>query len=141
MVRDPVERLGLALAHGAERQVAQTGTAIAEAVDGGFYGTQLRQVLRYVPRQRVLVLQYERCCRDRDGQLAATYRFLGLDDSTDPSAGRYRPGRGRRPRSTPTPGTAWWPCTPPTPPTWSPRPPSSTSPCGRRSPSGEVRAL
>ena len=92
MVRDPVERLGLALAHGVERQVAQTGTAIAEAVDGGFYGTQLRQVLRHVPRERVLVLQYERCRRDRDGQLAATYRFLGLDDGHRP-VGRPVPAR------------------------------------------------
>jgi hypothetical protein len=34
----------------------------------------------------VLVLQYEQCCRDRDGQLAATYRFLGLDDAHRPDS-------------------------------------------------------
>jgi hypothetical protein len=94
LVRDPVERLRLALAGGAERRVSQAGTAIADAVDGGFYGAQLRRVLRYVPSQRVLVLQYEQCCRDRDGQLAATYRFLGLDDAHRPT-GRLRPSPSR----------------------------------------------
>ncbi len=90
MVRDPVERLRVALAHGAERRVAQAGTATADAVDGGCYGTQLRRLLANVPADRVLVLQYERCLEDRDGQLAATYRFLGLDDA-------HRPHRWPRP--------------------------------------------
>jgi hypothetical protein len=90
MVRDPVERLAVALDDGAERRVAQAGTATAEAVDGGCYGSQLRQLLRFVPAERVLVLQYERCLGDRDGQLAATYRFLGLDDT-------HRPHRWPRP--------------------------------------------
>ncbi len=90
MVRDPVERLRLALAGTAERRVSQAGTAIAGSVAGGFYGAHLRQLLDHVPASRVLVLQYERCRRDRDGQLAATYRFLGLDDT-------HRPATGPRP--------------------------------------------
>jgi hypothetical protein len=90
MVRDPLERLAVALAAGAERRAAQTGTAVAEAMDGGFYGAQLRRLLGCVPATQVLVLQYEQCRRDGAGQLAATYRFLGLDDG-------HRPGRGLRP--------------------------------------------
>jgi len=90
IVRDPLARLQLALAGRREDRVSQTGTAIAEAVDGGFYGAQLRHVLRHVPSDRVLVLQHEQCRRDRDGQLAATYRFLGLDDG-------YRPRRWHQP--------------------------------------------
>jgi hypothetical protein len=106
MVRDPVARLGVALADAAERRVAQAGTATAEAIDGGCYGTQLRQLLRYVPAHRVLVLQYERCLEDRDGQLAATYRFLGLDDT-------YRPRRWPRP-SPPRPAPVAGPLDPDT---------------------------
>ena len=90
IVRDPLARLQVALAGHAEDRVAQTGTAIADAVDGGFYGAQLAQLLDHVPADRVRVLQYEQCRRDRDGQLAATYRFLGLDDG-------HRPPRGRQP--------------------------------------------
>jgi hypothetical protein len=98
IVRDPLVRLRLALAGKAEYRVSQTGMAIAEAVDGGFYGSQLRQVLRHVPVDQVLVLQHEQCRRDCDGQLAATYRFLGLDDG-------HRPRRWRQPaaRTAPLP--------------------------------------
>jgi hypothetical protein len=99
IVRDPVARLPIALAGTGEHRISQTGSAIAEAFDGGFFGAHLRQVLDHVPADQVLVLQYERCLRDRDAQLAATYRFLGLDDS-------HRPGRWSRPapvRSAPMP--------------------------------------
>jgi len=92
IVRDPLARLPVALVGHEEDRVAQTGTAIADAVDGGFYGAQLAQVLTHVPADRVQVLQYEQCRRDRDGHLAATYRFLGLDDG-------HRPERGRQPTS------------------------------------------
>jgi hypothetical protein len=91
MVRDPVERLRVSLAGSTERRVSQAGTAIAASVEGGFYGFQLRQLLDHLPASRVLVLQYERCRLDRDGQLAATYRFLGIDDGHRP-AGGLRPG-------------------------------------------------
>ena len=90
MVRDPVERLRVALAGNGERRVSQAGTAIADSVEGGFYAAHLHRLYRHLPASRVLVLQYERCRRDRDGQLAATYRFLGLDDSHRPPAG-HRP--------------------------------------------------
>ena len=81
MVRDPVERLSLAFAHCAEQRVSQVGTAMAGAVDRGFYGAQLAAVLTAFPRAAVLVLQYEQCALDPDGQLARTFAFLGLDDT------------------------------------------------------------
>jgi hypothetical protein len=43
------------------------------------------------------VLQYERCVRDPAGELARTYRFLGLDDSFRPGWASHRVNR--------TPGT------------------------------------
>jgi hypothetical protein len=84
MVRDPVVRLQLALGDGAERRGAQPGTAISDAVHRGFYAEQLRRILDVFPRDQVLVLQYEQCALDPVAHLAATYRFLGLDDAHRP---------------------------------------------------------
>jgi len=92
MVRNPVERFRLAFAGGAEYRVSQAGTATAEAVERGFYGAQLGRVLEHTRRGRILVLQYEQCRADPDGQLAATYRFLGLDDAYRPDRSRSRVG-------------------------------------------------
>ena len=47
---------------------------------------QLRRLRQFFPAERILVLQFERCIADADGQLAATYRFLGLDDGYRPTA-------------------------------------------------------
>ncbi len=91
MVRDPVDRLRLGLASTADRRVPQVGDHTADAVARGFYGAQLRRLLEYFPTDRVLVLQYERCVADPAEQIAATYRFLGLDDG-------YRPVVGAPPR-------------------------------------------
>jgi hypothetical protein len=44
-------------------------------VAGGF-----RSLLRRWPRERLLVLQYERCRLEPREQLARTYRFLGIDE-------------------------------------------------------------
>jgi len=41
-------------------------------------------VLRSIPRERVLLLQYERCRANPGEMIARTYRFLGLDDSYVP---------------------------------------------------------
>ncbi len=100
MVRDPVERLRLGLARSTGHRTSQVGSHIADAVDRGFYAQQLRRVLEYFPAEQVLVLQYERCLADPPGQLAATYRFLQLDDT-------YRPEDAHRPNPDATaPGQA-----------------------------------
>jgi hypothetical protein len=78
-----------------ESRVPNVGASVADVTDRGFYGIQLRRLQDFFPPERIHVLQLERCLRDLDGQLAATYRFLGLDDA-------FRP-----PRRTPPPlGTA-----------------------------------
>ncbi len=46
----------------------------------GYYASQLRRVFEFFPAEQVLVFQTERCAADPAGSLAATYRFLGLDD-------------------------------------------------------------
>lgn len=44
-----------------------------------------RALLKRWPRERVLVLQYERCKLDPSAEIARTYRFLGIDDSFRPA--------------------------------------------------------
>jgi hypothetical protein len=44
----------------------------------GFYGRQVERLAQAVGRERILVLQYERCVRDPAGQFARTLEFLGL---------------------------------------------------------------
>jgi hypothetical protein len=61
-----------------------------EAAANSLYAVGLRRLFRHFARDRVLVLQYERCREDPHGQLARTYRFLGLDDG-------YRPDDLQRP--------------------------------------------
>lgn len=83
VLRDPVERYhsGLALRERTRKLTFSDATA---AFRLGLYGAQLEHVFRYVERERVLVLQFERCRADPGPELARTYRFLGLDDSVIP---------------------------------------------------------
>jgi len=99
MVRDPLERLRLDLAHSAGNRGDHVGSHIADAVDRGFYAEPLRRLLQFFPVEQVHTLQYEQCVADPEGRLAATYRFLGLDDGHRPVA-RQRPVNG-------TAGLAW----------------------------------
>ena len=90
LMRDPVERyvsgLGLLERSGAIKgQVGagELGTRehrIVEAMERGRYAAQLEWWLRHFPRERLLLLQYERCVADPHGQLARTFEFLGLPD-------------------------------------------------------------
>ena len=99
MVRDPVERFLSGLAHdrGADALGAtHRGMALSDAVERGRYADALRRWEEPRRQGRLLVLQYERCVVDPVGELARTYRFLGLDDA-------FRPDEMGRPAS-PTPG-------------------------------------
>ncbi len=79
LVRDPIERFRSGLTFRLRAGGApDTAATVAEAVRQGFYADALERMFRSIDRDRVLVLQYERCCRDPAGQLAETYRFLEL---------------------------------------------------------------
>ncbi len=93
MVRDPVERLRLGLAHTADNRAPHVGSYLDDAIERGFYARQVRRLLEFFPPEQVLTLQYERCVADPVGQLASTYRFLGLDEAHRPTA-MYSPGGG-----------------------------------------------
>jgi hypothetical protein len=69
MVRDPVERFRSGMAHERRQGRAVTDAVVADAL---------------ARPDRLLVLQYEQCAQDPAGQLARTYRFLGIDDAFVP---------------------------------------------------------
>jgi len=50
----------------------------------GFYLRQVRRVLEAFPRESVLILQYERCCLDYEGQLDRTWEFLRVEPGFRP---------------------------------------------------------
>ncbi len=97
LVRDPVERFASGLAHDRAAPASHAGSLAAEAVDRGFYAAALRRWSARFDAARMLVLQYERCVADPEGELERTYRFLGIDPA-------FRPSSLRRPES-PTKGT------------------------------------
>jgi Sulfotransferase domain len=78
MLRDPVERFFSGLAHELRMGATLVGPVIADAFERGLYYKGLSRWLEHFDRQQILVLQYERCIEDPDGQLAKTFSFLGL---------------------------------------------------------------
>jgi hypothetical protein len=81
LLRDPIDRFRSGVTH------TKTGSRTAlEARDAhgafrrGLYAQQLRRVFDALPRERVLVLQYEACRGDPARWLTHTFRFLGLRD-------------------------------------------------------------
>ncbi|MBV8463425.1 MAG: sulfotransferase [Acidimicrobiales bacterium] len=93
LVRDPRTRLEAALPDLGPARVANDGVAMAEEMERGCYARQLRRLLEFFAPDRVLVLQLERCLEDPAGQLAATYRFLGLDDAPAARVAAQAPAR------------------------------------------------
>ncbi|MCL4198489.1 MAG: sulfotransferase [Phycisphaerales bacterium] len=96
MFRDPVaryesgfnheykQRFGGMIAPGVRSKVIRGYALRKESIWNGMYAAQCDTLLRIVPRERLLVLQYEQCkARPRD-MIARTYRFLGLDESFVP---------------------------------------------------------
>ena len=86
LIRDPVERFVSGMAHTPVVPALHLGSVFAEAVTRGQYATALAPWEAELVSGRLLVLQYEACVADPAGQLARTYRFLGLDDDFVPAA-------------------------------------------------------
>ena len=82
LLRDPVERyrsdISRRMPRRRLRKVRYRGLA------RGFYAAELAPWDDAYRAEDMLVLQYEACTGDPSGQLAATYRFLGLDDTFRP---------------------------------------------------------
>lgn len=105
MLRDPVDRYasGYARENRLARERGEEGILPA-MVEGqrerGFYAGQVERVLEAFPRERVLILQYERCRAEYEEQLERTYGFLGLDPAFRPEGWRNAPAEPRE-RDTP----------------------------------------
>jgi hypothetical protein len=84
-LRDPIDRLVSQRTMHARNGVVPSSAIVALAVRRGDYATQLEDLFTRLPRERVLVLQYEQMALDPQAQLARTYRFLGLDDRFVPN--------------------------------------------------------
>lgn len=102
LLRDPIER---AISHIAQitrirakyltsdkdrQYVFKTFCAFPEAIAASRYGSSARTLLRFFPREQVLILQYERCVANVEEAIARTYRFLGIDDSFSPPSSERR---------------------------------------------------
>jgi hypothetical protein len=83
ILRDPVERYRSGAARmvrlAEERDRPLRLVEIADAMWRSFYFEQLSRVFELYPREQVLVLQFERCRVDPEGQMQATCRFLDLE--------------------------------------------------------------
>jgi hypothetical protein len=102
MLRDPVERYHSGLEREA-RLYEQAGThaniaIVGDAIYRSMYHGQVERVLELFGRERVLVLQYERCLDDPAGEMRRTQEFLGLEPLDEPpeKLGGPRPSRGSR---------------------------------------------
>lgn len=82
ILRDPVERYRSAVTH--NLQFRRRAELNRDAYALGLYHDQLRRLVHVFGRERVLVLQFERCLSDPRAELRRTYAFLGIDDSFVP---------------------------------------------------------
>lgn len=99
LLRDPVERylsgLSAAAPIARSRGIPLAWMPLNDAVMRSLYARQLASLVEHFERDRVLVLQYERCCRDPAGELRRTYEFLGIDPAHRPARLRERAGPSR----------------------------------------------
>jgi Sulfotransferase family len=82
LVRDPVERYQSDISRHMNRRHLRN--VRYKGLARGFYSAELLPWEQEFDRSELLVIQYEACIAHPADQLAATYRFLGLDDSFRP---------------------------------------------------------
>jgi len=94
ILRDPVARYRSGV--GRQRRLARDRNqpdiapgVLEDQLARGFYSAQVARVLELFPRDRVLVLQYERCLANYEEERRRTYDFLGLDPEFRTPAPRF----------------------------------------------------
>ena len=85
ILRDPIQRFRSGYAGAIRYGAAHVGAAMAEAVGHSLYADNLRRWMDHFPAEQILIMQYERCVSAPAGELARTYRFLGLDPDHRPA--------------------------------------------------------
>lgn len=87
MLRDPLDRYRSGIAReqaAAERhEIATDISVVGDAVYRSLYFKQLERLFELFGRERVLILQYERCTADPIAEMQRTHRFLGLEPLTE----------------------------------------------------------
>ncbi|MDQ5821315.1 MAG: sulfotransferase domain-containing protein [Actinomycetota bacterium] len=81
MLRDPIDRYVSAVSSFSNGQRSGQIGLPSDAFQRGLYHQQLQRVLAQFARERVLVLQYERCRDQPEEELERSYAFLGLADT------------------------------------------------------------
>jgi hypothetical protein len=88
MLRDPIARYRSAIAQGIERQRKQgqyppTIALVGEAIGRSTYHDKVHRALEIFGRERVLMLQFERCVAEPLAEMQRTHRFLGIEPLND----------------------------------------------------------
>ncbi len=87
MLRDPLDRFRSGMSR--ERKAAERHdepvdiSVVGDGVYRSLYAKQLERLFELFGRERVLVLQYERCTADPVAEMQRTHRFLELDPLTE----------------------------------------------------------
>jgi hypothetical protein len=80
MFRDPIERFRSGVPHRMSiSEDPRREAVVADAMERGRYASQLRRVLAAHDRERILILQYERCRAEPAAEYRRTLAFLGVD--------------------------------------------------------------
>jgi hypothetical protein len=87
ILRDPVERYVSGMTHDLPRSIEDPGVDHFH-FHCGLYAAMLKWLEPYVDRDRLLVLQLERCMLDPEGELRRTFEFLGLEPHVEEDTGR-----------------------------------------------------
>ncbi len=85
ILRDPFERFCSGVTHDLQRRAPHHAIVTELGVAKSTYHDQLTRLVREVGRDRLLVLQYERCRKDPRAELRRTLEFLELDDFDPPA--------------------------------------------------------
>jgi hypothetical protein len=88
ILRDPVERYSSSLTLQRQWGLGFNRNFLQHTFQRGLYASQLDRLFDLYPREQVLVLQFERCLRSLDQELARTYEFLGLEPGFVPADAR-----------------------------------------------------
>lgn len=85
LLRDPLDRFRSGITHDLARGAPQVPLVADDAFARSTYAASVRSYQAHFGVDRVLVLQYERCCVDPGPEISRTYEHLGLDPSFRPS--------------------------------------------------------
>jgi hypothetical protein len=81
MLSDPIDRYRAVFAERLAKRSEGDRLYMADVVDRRSFGAQLARLHRFFDPERILVLQFERCRRDPDGEYRRTLEFLGVRDT------------------------------------------------------------